>query len=153
MQPVHVALMVLGTLVSIAVILKLVWLPIGARLKRMPDELRGEITAAGERIVAEPEQASYRGATAEYGRVKGLGVAVLTDRRLVFRGVFGKTMEILREQIVDVRTDQWFLRAYNGQTVVIMKTRSGAEVGFAFLDAERWATLLRPRPAFDRPGK
>ena len=144
MQPVHVVLMVLGILAVTAASLALVWVPIRARLKRMPGEIKSELTAAGERLVGEPELANYRGATAEYGRVKGLGVVALTDRRLIFRGVFGKTMEIPREQIVDVRTDKWFLRAYNGQTVVIVKTRSGAEVGFAFADAERWAAQVRP---------
>src|SRR5262245_30845028 len=76
-----VLLLVLAIVAAVALINIAIWLPIVRRLHRIADEITLELEAAGERIVRGPERASYRGATATYGRVKGVGVIALTETR------------------------------------------------------------------------
>lgn len=144
MGAMDVVLMVLGILAVVALVFALVWIPISRRLRVIAGEMERELAASGERVVVAPEQANYRGATSGYGRVKGNGIAALTDRRLVFRKIVGDPVEIPVDQIAGVHIEKWFLRAYSsGRPVVVLSTRSGVEVGFIFDDAEAWAARLR----------
>jgi hypothetical protein len=144
-SPLAIVGMVVGILVVVAGINLAVWLPIVRRLHRMPDELRRELEAAGEPIVRGPERASYRGATAMYGTVAGIGIVALTEKRLLMRKAIGKPVEIARGDIVGVRTDKWFRRSrVGGREHVIVKTASGAEVGFFFVDEAAWVAALSP---------
>jgi hypothetical protein len=142
MSPLAIVLMVAGILMGVAAINLAVWLPILRKLKRLPDLLREEL--AGERISIGPERADYRGATATYGRVKGLGVAALTDRRLAFRKAIGKPVDVPADQIVGVREDRVFLRSVvGGRRHVIVKLADGTEVGYFFQSPEHWLGALR----------
>lgn len=148
MSPLAVIVMVVGILVVVTAINLIVWLPIVRKLQRMPEDLCRELAAAGERIERGPERGSYRGATATYGVVKGIGIVALTDRRLVFRKAVGKEVAVERRDIVGVRTEKWFMGSrVGGREHVIVKTASGAEVGFFFQDQAAWLAALSPASA------
>ena len=145
MSPLGVAVTVLGILVLVTAVNLVVWLPIVKKLQRMPAELVRDLEASGETIVRAPERGAYRGATAIYGVVKGVGVVALTDKRLVFRKAVGNEVAVPRAEIVGVRTAKWFMRSRaGGQEHVIVTTASGAEVGFFFVDRAAWVAALSP---------
>jgi hypothetical protein len=142
MSPLAIVLMVVGILVGVAAVNLAVWLPILRKLRRLPELMREEL--AGEKIAVGPERAVYRGATSTYGRVKGLGVAALTERRLAFRKAIGKPVDVPVDQIVGVREDRVFLRSVTaGRRHVIVKLSDGTEVGYYFASPEQWLGALR----------
>src|SRR5262245_27071074 len=104
-------LFVVLLVVGILALQMLIWTPIIVALKRksarLHASLRDEIPA-GERAARGPESAVYRGATAGFPMVKGNGVALLTDRRLVFRKLVGAGLEVPLDRVAGVREDKWF---------------------------------------------
>jgi hypothetical protein len=144
MTPTQIVLLVGGILAAQL----LFWIPFAIWLRRksarLTAALRDELSAAGEHATRGPEPAVYRGATAGYPLVNGNGVAVLTDRRLVFRKLIGAGLEVPLERVVGVREDKWFLVGYrNGQMHLILRTSDGNEVGFMFADHPGWMTTVR----------
>lgn len=141
--PLFVVLLVLGILALQVAI----WIPLlmvlRRKTQRLQADLQAEFAASGERVRLGPTPALYRGATARSG-YKGNGVAALTDRRLVIRKLVGAGIEIPAADIVGVREDKWFLRAYTGSKQhVIVKTKGDAEVGLIVGDHAAWMTALR----------
>lgn len=125
----------------------LIWIPILAWLRRMNTRalaaLGAELDATGERRVLGPVAINYRGST-EHPAIKGNAVAALTDRRLVIRKLVGAGLEIPVDDIVGVRDDKWFVRAYAaGRPIVIVKNKDGNEVGLLVADHDAWMTALR----------
>jgi hypothetical protein len=117
--------------------------------ERTADLVR-ELEASGERTLRGPEPAVYRGGSGGFSRVKGNGVLALTDRRLLFAKLVGARIELPTHDIVEVREEKWFLRsAVGGQVHVVVKTRSGDEVGFFVLDRDAWIAELRALAASD----
>lgn len=145
MTPVAIVIMVLAILGTVAAMLLAVFIPLARRLRRMLAELGQDVVARGEQAVRGPESASYRGATSQYGRVKGNGALVLTDRHLVFRKLFGAEIEIPRGDIVGARLETWFLRSSVGRPVLVLTTRTDIEVGLLVRDPEAWLALFPAR--------
>jgi hypothetical protein len=144
MSPAEIVLMVIGILVFNVLIFAVIWIPISRRLKSMPVEMRAALDATGEKIERGPERTTYRGASADYTKVKGLGVVALTARNLVYRPILGKQIAIPLDQLVSLRQDKWFLRSYTGGRLhTILKLRSGTEVGFFFTDSSAWLAALQ----------
>ena len=140
MTPLQIGLMVLGNLAIVALAL----IAVRSVLKRVPGKLRTELEASGQKLVRGPEEASYQGATAEYGRVRGNGAAALTETQLVFRPLIGKRIEVPLDQLTAVREDKWFMRGYrSGRLHLILKTKSGTEVAFMFQDHAGWMATFR----------
>jgi hypothetical protein len=116
------------------------------RMRELQASVRAGLEASGERIERGPESAVYRGASERLGRVKGNGVLVLTDRRLVFHKlVGGGVVEVPVGEIRGVREARWFLGAYNGRDHVILKLLDGVEVGFNVREHSEWMELLRKK--------
>jgi hypothetical protein len=116
----------------------IVWMRKRMTLRRA--QLREKL---GPNPVIDAETATYRGATARFGKVKGLGVIGLTERRLVFARAVGQPLEIDRSEIVGVREDKWFLRSYtSGIRHLILQLRDGTEVGFFVRELGRWTEAL-----------
>lgn len=135
--------MVLAIVGGVTALNVLVWLPILRKLKRMPDELRAEL--AHETIVAGPDRAAFAGATKSFGKVSGLGIAVLTKERFVFRKAIGKQLVIPRAEISTARLEQNFMgRRGRGHPYLVLMTTDGADVGFVFDDAtaEKWLSCV-----------
>lgn len=98
----------------------------------------------GEQVVLPPERGSYRGATAPgFSKVKNTGIIALTRRRLVFRTLTGKTVEVPVDSITGVREATVFKGSVvGGQTHLIVVTADG-EIGFyVFAGIGTWVTAL-----------
>ncbi len=98
----------------------------------------------GEDVVLPPEQGSYRGATAPgFPKVKNTGLIALTRRRLVFRTLTGKTIEVPVASITGVREAGVFKGSVvGGQTHLIVVTTTG-EIGFfVFSGNGQWLAAL-----------
>jgi hypothetical protein len=138
----EIVLLVVGILLAQV----LLWIPIlywlKRRLLRVAAALIEEVAAAGERVVRGPDPGLYRGGSGGRSRVKGNGVAVLTDRRLVFRKAIGAAVDVPVADIVAVREAKWFLRSYVGKMHVVLTLRDGAEVGFILHEHAAWMDLL-----------
>lgn len=144
MSPLSVALLVVGILAGTAAALFLVWIPVSARMRKLVATLGPELAAEGEPAVRGPETGGFQGASGQYGRVKGAGVIAMTDKRLVFRGVFGKRIDLDLTELTAVREDKWFLRSYKGgRPYLIIKTKAGVELGFFVKDHAGWMVALR----------
>ena len=143
MTPVQIVLLVAGILVVVALAQAAVWIPITRKLNRMTEELRRELEASGQTPTRGPERSTYRGSTTGT-KVKGLGAAALTKTRLMFRPFMGRPVEVMLDQVVSVREDKWFLGSYSsGRMHLILKTKSGEEIGFMFRDHAGWMALFR----------
>src|SRR4051812_1467405 len=94
MKTAEIALLVVGVLGLNGIIQALLWTTVFRKLRTIAATLPGELAAAGDRILGGPERASYDGATAVYSGVSGMGVLAVTDRRVVFRRLGGKTIEL-----------------------------------------------------------
>lgn len=116
---------------------------------RFVADLRAEAAASGERILAGPEKAVYRGGTGPYGAVKGNGTIVLTDRRLVFRKLTGGLVEVPTNMITGTRQSRGFRGSrVGGMTHLVVDTAHRAEVAFFVQDLPAWERALgscRPR--------
>ena len=138
---VFVVLLVVGILALQVVI----WVPIivwfRRRSRRVAAELATELQS--ETVVRPPEKANYRGATAPgYPVVKGNGLIALTQRRLLFRTLTGKAIDIPVDAITGVREATVFKGSVvGGRTHLIVETAAG-EIGFYVPDNAAWTAAL-----------
>lgn len=138
-------LILLGVvLVQTAILVPLV-LTWRKRSDRYLADFRAAAAASGERIVAGPEKAVYRGGTGPHSSVKGNGTIILTDRRLVFRKLSGGLVEVPAKAITGVRRSKSFRRArVGGATHLVVATSEPAEVAFFVKDIAAWERALDP---------
>jgi len=130
----QIVALVVAIIAGVGGIQAVIWIPLVRKLQRMPDALRTEL--GGERLLFGPERASFAGATAEYGRVGGIGVLALTERRLAFRRAVGnKVVDVPADHILAVtEAHRWMGRRVGGRTFLILKLASGAQLGFIVAD-------------------
>jgi hypothetical protein len=115
----------------------------GAQAEQRADALRDDVELRGEEWVIPLESASFRGAVHTYGRVKGNGVAGLTDRRVVFEPLIGKGFSVPLFRVTGVRLSRWYLGAARASGKhLVLKLDDDNEVGFLVRDDERWLTAL-----------
>ena len=137
-----VVLLVVGILVLQA----LIWIPIIVWFRRRSRRVAAELALEleGEQVVRPPEKGNYRGATAPgYPVVKNNGLIALTQRRLVFRTLTGKAIEIPVDAITGVREAAVFKGSVvGGRTHLIVETAAG-EIGFYVPDNAGWTAALR----------
>ncbi len=99
---------------------------------------QADAATTGERIVAGPEKAIYRGSTT-YGSVKGNGRIVLTDQRLLFRKITGGIIDVPTSKVVGSRQSKSFRRSrVGGQTHFVVITDHPDELGFFVRDRDLW---------------
>jgi hypothetical protein len=144
MSPLEIVLLVLGILGAQAILWVLVLLWLKRKAASAAIAVHDQLARSGEHIERAPESAVYRGASSRFSKVKGNGVIALTDRRLVFRKLFGSEIEVARGEIVALREDKWFLRAYCGRTHLILKLADDTEIGFIVRDHAAWMAALKP---------
>lgn len=143
-----VVLLVGLIVVATVAILAAMWIAIVFWIRResarVAAEMLSEVSdSTDERLVAGPENGSYRGSSGGHGKVKGYGVLVLTDRRLVFRKLMGATVEIPVHTITGTERTKWFRGARSGgATHLIVTTDEPAEVGFYVKDLDAWQRRL-----------
>jgi hypothetical protein len=144
------AVFVVLLVVGILVVLVLVWIPIIVWFRRRNRAVAGQLATEleGETVVRAPENGSYRGATAlGYPVVKNNGLIALTRRRLVFRTLTGKAIDVPVESITGV----WEATVFKGSVVggrkhLIVQTAAG-EIGFyVFSGIDGWTAALASTP-------
>jgi hypothetical protein len=154
----NVMLLVMLIVLGVVVVQVAMWIPIIIWIRRKSAralaELASEVAALeDERLVAGPEKGTYRGSSGGHGKVKGNGVIVLTDRRLVFRKLLGASVEVPVHTITGTKRSRSFLWARSGgATHLIVTTTEPAEVGFYVKDLDAWQRHLdavRPAPRSD----
>lgn len=113
------------------------------RMDRFLADFRAGAEASGERFIAGPEGAVYRGGSGPYSAVKGNGTIILTDRRLVFRKLSGGAIEVPVNMIAGVRQLKTFRGSrVGGATHLVVTTTDSAEVGFFVKDISAWTSAL-----------
>ena len=118
------------------------------RSEAAAEQVRAEL--AGEGVLLGPEKGSYRGATAPgYPTVKNTGVIALTRRRLVFRTLTGKSIEVPVDAITGVREATVFKGSVVGGQQHLVVTTAAGEIGFyVFSGIGEWVTALNsPTPS------
>jgi hypothetical protein len=130
-------------IVSVVVVVQLaVWVPLLVIWRRRAaasiQDLEAQIRASGEKVLAGPEQAVYRGGTGGYSRVKGNGTIILTDRRLLFRKLAGGGVEVARPRIAGVSRSR-----RGGNMHLVVTTTDPGEVAFVVKDLDAWERALR----------
>ena len=144
--------------VGILAVLAAIWIPILVWLRRrsraVAEQLATELQ--GETVVRAPENGSYRGATVPgYPVVKNNGLIALTQRRLIFRTLTGKAIDVPVEAITGVREATVFKGSVvGGQKHLIVETAAG-EIGFYVFPvsatgsppSQRWRLTTRHRDA------
>jgi len=142
----NTAMYVVLIVIAVLAVLALVLIPIILWLRRRTGAVAGQLATdlEGETIVRPPEKGSYRGATAPgYPVVKNTGLIALTTRRLVFRTLTGKLIEVPVDTITGVRTAAVFKGSVvGGQEHLIVQTAAG-EIGFyVFSGTAGWIAAL-----------
>ncbi|MCX2714404.1 hypothetical protein [Mycolicibacterium sp. J2] len=142
------AAFVIVLVVGILAVLALIWIPIiiwfRRRARAVAHQFAAELEA--ETVVRSPERGSYRGATAPgYPVVNNTGLIALTQRRLLFRTLTGKAIDIPVDRITGVREAAVFKGSVvGGKTHLIVQTAAG-EVGFhVFAGIGPWIAALTP---------
>ena len=142
----NTAVFVVLLVVGILVLQALIWIPIIVWFRRRSRRVAAELALEleGEQVVRPPEKGNYRGATAPgYPVVKNNGLIALTQRRLVFRTLTGKAIEIPVDAITGVREAAVFKGSVvGGRTHLIVETAAG-EIGFYVPDNAGWTAALR----------
>jgi hypothetical protein len=146
-RTVDAVLLVLVILLGVVLIQAAVWILLirswRKRSNRFLAEFRARAAASGERFIAGPESAVYRGGTGPYSAVKGNGTIILTDRRLVFRKLSGGLVEVPAQMIVGIRQSKTFRGSrVGGATHLVVATTDSAEVGFFVKDITAWERAL-----------
>lgn len=94
----QIVVLVVVILVGVGLLQAAIWIPITRSWRRRAAQFdtgfRAQIEASGERIVIAQQTAVYRGGTGSYSAVKGNGVILFTDRRLLFRKRSGGLVEV-----------------------------------------------------------
>jgi hypothetical protein len=97
-----------------------------------------QMQMSGTTFVLGPEIGSFRGATAQYGKVKCDGVIALTDTFLVFVPYLGAKKEIPLKECHGVEVVDEFLGQRSlGMQVLVLRTDK-CDIGFYVNDVDRW---------------
>jgi hypothetical protein len=153
MTPAQVVMLVVAILVPQALLWVLVYRWVKAKSARLAVELQAELAASGEVVVRGPSLGLYRGGSGKWPKVKGNGVMVLTERRVIFRKLIGAAIEVPSDQVTGVRDDKWFLRAWTGGRLhLILELEGGDEVGYFVADHPGWMATVRERVKAPSPG-
>ncbi len=136
----RVWLIVIGINAAVWISLILVWRVMRAR---MAEKLQQDVSNTGEYLVLGPQNGYYAKVKGIVS-VRSMGVMALTNKRLIFRVVFGKGFDIPLESVVGVSGGAWFQGMYrNGREFVVLKLRDGSEIGFQTRDEQQWAEQIR----------
>jgi len=110
--------------------------------KRKIAELFQQMKLSGETFLINPEFASFRGATAKYGRVKCDGVIGLTNDKTIFIPFIGSKTEIPLKEIRDVSEEKKFLGHYRAGITVLVLHGKETEIGFYVKDSMKWQNTI-----------
>ena len=89
----EIILMIFGAVVLIIILLTLLS-KLRGKGKKILNEIQLEIQNSNETIILPPQGATFNGADKEYGSIKCTGVIASTEKRIIFKPLIGKTIEI-----------------------------------------------------------
>ncbi len=131
---------VLGINAAVWTVLYLVWRIMRGR---MEEKLNQDVSFAGEYFLLGPQTGMYFKRVG-IAKISSIGVMALTNKRFIFRMVFGRGVEILYEDIAGLSAAKWFHGTYrNGQPFMILTLRDDSEIGFQTRDQETWAEQIQ----------
>lgn len=133
-------LLIVGILAFVASLLALVMVWLRARLRRMRTRLDAEL--AGEPALRGPEGAIYRSGSGSHPRLKGNGLIVLTERRLLFRMALGSDLDLPVADITAIREATWFEGARLGDRQHLIVRTGAGEAAFFVDDNAAWAAAI-----------
>lgn len=136
-----VLLLVLG----IFALQALIWIPIIIWMRRRYNTAIARLSAEiqSETVLCAPEKGRYRGASApNYPVVNNNGVVALTNRRLAFVTVTGKSIEIPVADIRGVHEAKVFKSSVVGGKTHLVVEVSGGEVAFFVVDNAAWIAAI-----------
>lgn len=144
------ALIVVVIIAVVGLLQIAIWVPLARSWNKKSAaffaDLAKEMATSGETLRIPQERASYEGATDVYGAVRGTGVIVLTDRRLLFRKKSGGVVEVPLGKVTAVREARSFAGVIvGGQMFLVVGTSDPAEVGFIVQDRAAWIAALGSR--------
>jgi len=112
---------------------------------RMEEKLKEDVSSTGEYLVLGPQN-GYYAKRKGIATIKSMGVMALTNKRLVFRVLFGRGFDIPFEDIADLSEAKWFRGTYqSGRPFMILKQRDGSEIAFQTRDQQRWSEELQSK--------
>jgi hypothetical protein len=143
-----IALSIVLLLLAIAGLQAAIWIPLiiwfRRRTRRWEASFRDELAASGEALRRGPEPANYEGASFGYTQVKGSGVIVLTDQRLLFRKLTGGRIDLPLSEVAGLREVNSFLNSYRiGRRFLILRLKNHDEVGFIVRDQPAWMSAVQ----------
>lgn len=110
---------------------------------RIEERLRRDVSFTGEYLVLGPQNGYYAKIRGRVS-VRSMGVMALTNKRLIFRVMFGKGFDIPVDDIVGISEAKWFQGMYrNGREFMILKLRDGSEIGFQTGNQQSWEEQIR----------
>lgn len=110
---------------------------------RIEERLRRDVSFTGEYLVLGPQNGYYAKIKGRVS-VRSMGVMALTNKRLIFRVMFGKGFDIPVDDIVGISGAKWFQGMYrNGREFMILKLRDGSEIGFQTGNQQSWEEQIR----------
>lgn len=110
---------------------------------RIEERLRRDVSFTGEYLVLGPQNGYYAKIKGRVS-VRSMGVMALTNKRLIFRVMFGKGFDIPVDDIVGISGAKWFQGMYrNGREFLILKLRDGSEIGFQTGNQQSWEEQIR----------
>ena len=102
-----------------------------------------DMQMSGETFVLGPEIASFRGATAKYGRIKCDGVIGMTSEEIIFIPFVGNRMTIMLNQLKGVGEKKNFLGSHRAGIPVLVLHSKEADIGFFVRDILRWQNTIK----------
>ncbi len=114
------------------------------KLTQISKELLVLAKQSGELIQIQPQSAIFRGADRDFGNVKGNGVILLTDKRILFKKLTGQEMFLERGHITRVASDDNFKGETSlaaGGRHLIVTTKDGNRIGFLVKHVDNWTTV------------
>lgn len=135
----HTWVLVIGINAAVWALLIIGWRFQRARIE---EKLKNDVGIAGEYLVLGPQN-GYYAKTKGLFSTRSMGVMALTNKRLIFRVLFGLGFDIAIEDIVGISGNTWFQGMYrNGRDFMILKLRDESEIAFQTSDEQRWSEEL-----------
>lgn len=109
-------------------------------------EIENDIHVSGEAVIMSPQGASFNGADKTHGRVKCNGVIAATDKRILFRRLIGKPIDINRDEIIRVSKEKWFHKSSKMKLLhLVIHLKDENKVAFYVRDCDLWIAQISPR--------
>jgi hypothetical protein len=102
-----------------------------------------EMKMSGKTLILGPEPASFRGATAQYGKLKNDGVIALFTEQIIFKPLIGEQIIIPINEVKEVDNKRTFLGSRRAGLDFLILRGTNADIGFYVKDTIRWQNAIK----------